>query len=100
MLNELKDYIELCNKVKSQPIGSQLGLLRYLCRTDLFFLLWFGCSRSDIGKPWLLERCREVQESPNGHLDLWARGHYKDLDCEVPVLTVNRGWIKHGPIGS
>lgn len=50
---------------------------RLLCRTDLFWLLWHGCGRKDIAKQWLLDRCKEVEASPNGHLDLWARNHYK-----------------------
>lgn len=51
--------------------------LRTLCREDLFFLLTIGCKRKDIDKPWLYDRCREVESKPNGHLDLWAREHYK-----------------------
>jgi len=51
--------------------------MRYLIRTDLFFLLWFGLNRPDVFHPWLLARCREVQANPNGRLDLWARAHYK-----------------------
>jgi phage terminase large subunit-like protein len=55
----------------------QWELCRYLARTDLYFLLWFVLGRKDIEKPWLFERCREVQERPDNCLDLWAREHYK-----------------------
>lgn len=51
--------------------------LRRLCLEDLFFLLTIGCKRKDINRDWLYDRCREVEASPNGHLDLWAREHYK-----------------------
>lgn len=51
--------------------------LRYLCRTDLYFLLREVCGRADMERQWLFDRCREVQAQPNGQLDLWAREHYK-----------------------
>ena len=50
---------------------------RKLARTDLFYLLTEILNRKDIDREWLRERCEEVQASPNGHLDLWAREHYK-----------------------
>lgn len=53
------------------------ALLRYLCRSDLWFLLRHVCGRSDMDHEWLWERCREVQAAPDNFLDLWARDHYK-----------------------
>lgn len=51
--------------------------LRNLCLTDLFFLLRYALNRPDVDNDWCFDRCREIQASPNGHLDLWAREHYK-----------------------
>src|SRR5258708_4227618 len=53
------------------------AVVRELCLSDLFYLLVRACQREDMLKPWIYARCREVESSPNGHLDLWAREHYK-----------------------
>jgi len=50
---------------------------RRLCLEDLYFLAVVICKRPDMRKDWIFERCMEVQGSPNFHLDLWAREHYK-----------------------
>jgi phage terminase large subunit-like protein len=52
-------------------------MLRLLARTDLYFLIRYLLQRKDLENEWLFARCREVQENPDGYLDLWPRGHYK-----------------------
>jgi predicted phage terminase large subunit-like protein len=46
-------------------------------RFGLYILLRYGLGRKDAQTQWTFDRCQEVQASPNGHLDLWAREHYK-----------------------
>lgn len=57
--------------------AEQREIARHLCRTDTYWLLWFGLGRKDVEKQWLFERCKEFDADRNGRLDLWARDHYK-----------------------
>src|SRR6266404_1528395 len=57
--------------------GAPHEVERHLARTDLFYLLCVILNRPDVNRDWLFDRCREVEASPDGHLDLWFRDGYK-----------------------
>lgn len=70
-------------------------MLRELARNDLYYLIRYVFNRPDIEHPWLFDRCREVQENPNGRLDLWAREHYKSTIITYG-LTIQDILSSHG----
>lgn len=72
----IDEAVDLYESMYRTP-GCDDWLIAELGKADLFFLLAHILRRPDIGHPWLYARCREVEESPDGHLDLWSREHYK-----------------------
>ncbi len=99
-LNTLDSYKTLIKNLSRCSQTEKIDISRHLCRTDLFFLLWYGFGRKDIFKDWLLARCKEIQAKPDEHLDLWAREHYKSTIITY-ALTIKDILSSHGdsPLG-
>lgn len=96
MLDSVDDYRRLLRKLSEEKDDQKaIALYRHLCRTDLFFLLVFVLKRHDALHPWILERCKEVQDSPDDCLDLWARGHYKSTIITL-AKTIQDILCSHG----
>jgi hypothetical protein len=70
-------YNALLVEAEAQGEAAVLALMAELGRRDLFFLMTRLLGRADMDRDWHFIRCREVQEQPDGRLDLWAREHYK-----------------------
>ncbi|WP_353115814.1 hypothetical protein [Nitratidesulfovibrio sp.] len=70
-------YADLAADAARRGPAALAAMQAELGRRDLFYLLTRLMGRADMDRDWLFERCREVQAAPDGHLDLWAREHYK-----------------------
>lgn len=94
-LNTIEDYKKFLTILAKQPKPDQQIIIRQMLREDLFFLFTVGLKRKDAVHPWILARCKEVEANPNGHLDLWARGHYKSSIITF-ALTIQDILSSHG----
>lgn len=95
IIDSMDQYQPLLRTLEECSEEKKIDCLRLLLRTDLYFLIRYGCKRKDIEHPWLFARCREVQADPNGHLDLWAREHYKSTIITFG-LTIQDILSSHG----
>ena len=89
LITDLRQYPQLLASLEACTEAERTAHLRLLCQRDLYFLLRYGCGRKDLEHPWTFERCREVQTSPNGHLDLWAREHGKSSLITFGLTLLN-----------
>lgn len=70
-----RDYARIIDAATSDTARTEA--MRALALGDLFYLLVHVLGRNDVDRDWLFERCREVEATPDGCIDLWAREHYK-----------------------
>lgn len=54
-----------------------IKMCKILGLKDLYFFLVYILRRKDLRHDWLFDRINEVQQEPDGFLDLWAREHAK-----------------------
>jgi hypothetical protein len=60
--------------VQKCPQDRRIDHLRWLARNDLFFLLVHLLNAKFLEHQWYFDRCAEVQQDPDCHLDFWSRG--------------------------
>lgn len=71
------DYVDIVKRIEAGNLN-KLEAFRKLILTDLWFIVYFIMGIQDANHPFVIQRCKDVQDGPKTNtLDIWARGHYK-----------------------
>lgn len=95
----LEAFQDVLDALEGLPDDLRWARWRNLCRINLFYLLRHVLRREDMAHPWLHERVNEVQQAPDGYLDLWARDHRKSSIITFG-LTIKDILATHGEGGT
>ncbi len=101
MLQTRLNYNKLIQDIQTHKYTQQetLALYRKLALGDLYFLNRYILGRADMENQWCYDRCMDVQQHPDNHVDIWFRGGYKSSIITIsktiqdiltnPLLTFN-----------
>ena len=71
------EYPAIISALSKYSQEEQRVIMAEIGRKDLFFFVVYILNRKDLFTDWHFARMREVQEQPDGMLDLWFRGSGK-----------------------
>mgnify|MGYP003423422660 FL=1 len=71
------NYKEIVGQIQRDEVDAKEAY-RFLLRNDLWFLLYFGLGVTVANHPFVVDKCRMVEEGPDTNtLDVWSRDHFK-----------------------
>ncbi len=90
------DYVAIFRDIAAQPEAERgrftKSVIRKLCLSDLFFIVYFIMDVPVVNKAFGVERCHEIESGGlnlTQNLYIWARGHLKSTIITI-ALTIKR----------
>lgn len=70
---------------KKFPLENEINVYRNLIQQDLWFFVYFVMKNPLANHPFIVQACREIQETRDDTLQVWARDHLK-----TSIISVGR----------